>query len=104
MLKYYKVCRVRCKLCGTVLEYVNRSKQDNGLGSALMCDCGKVGLDPSACLYRVLGDPENYEDLSEPWEIADNLLAVEQDRAEGEIGCTVEELEAYLDNVIEGDD
>lgn len=101
--KYFKVCRVRCKRCGTVLEYVNRSRQDNGLGSALMCSCGKVGLDPSACLYRILGDRENYEDLSEPWEIADNLLVVEQDRAAGKSGCTVEELEEHLDKMIKGE-
>lgn len=168
-IKYFKVCRVRCKQCGTILEYVNRSKQDNGLGSALMCDCGKVGLDPSACLYRILGDRENYEDLSEEWSadtvwldrfiyryhldrrpdgewnerlevgfcpegavkvgqilrvgdwtqevlkvephykevprhvVQHQLDAVEQDRAEGKTGCTVEELDAYLDKVIETD-
>lgn len=66
-VKYFRLCRVRCKLCGAVMEYRNRSKQDRGPGRPMMCSCGKVGLDPSACFYRVLGEPEHYEDLSEEW-------------------------------------
>lgn len=65
-MKYYRVCRIRCKSCGTVLEYYNRSKSDRGPGYPTMCRCGKVGLDPSACAYRILGEP--FEDLSEPWQ------------------------------------
>lgn len=64
-LKYYKVCRVKCLLCGDVLERVNQTKQDNG--HLMMCRCKKVGLDPSASMFRILGSPEHYEDLSEEW-------------------------------------
>ena len=73
-IKFFKVCRVRCKNCGDVLEHVNQSKQDNGAGM-MWCTCGKIGLDPSACFYRIVGNeiPEgsfenSFEDLSEEWE------------------------------------
>lgn len=70
-IKYFKVCRVRCKICGDVLEHVNRSKRDNGAGM-MWCTCGKIGLDPSACFYRIVGNgisegsfEASFEDLSE---------------------------------------
>lgn len=64
--KYYKVCWVRCKLCGDVLEHVNRSK--NELSTMLTCSCGQVSLDPSPLFHRIIGDEGTYEDLSEEWE------------------------------------
>ena len=67
-LKYFSVCRLRCKRCGSVIEYHNRSKDDRGTGYPLTCSCGKVSLDPSACAYRILGAEEDWEDLSIPWE------------------------------------
>lgn len=63
--KFYHICRVRCRRCGDLLEYRNRSQQDRGPGRLLVCSCRKVALDPAACLYRILGEPEDYEDLSE---------------------------------------
>ena len=65
---YFKVCRVRCKCCGDVLEYENQSKKEQGTPAPLYCSCGKVALDPSATMYRILGSPNDYEDTSEPWE------------------------------------
>lgn len=65
-IKYYRVCRVRCKCCGDVLEHINHTKDDN-CHSILHCSCGKVSLDPAALMYRILGDPADYEDLSEEW-------------------------------------
>ena len=62
-MKYYHVCRVRCKKCGDLLEYENSSPLDSG--RLLICRCRKVALDPSATMYRILGEPEDYEDLSE---------------------------------------
>ena len=67
-LKYYRICRIRCKLCDTVLEWENQSKEDQGPSRAMYCCCGRVGLDPSAAAYRVLGSPENVEDTSEEWD------------------------------------
>lgn len=64
-VKYYKVCRVRCRLCGDVLEHVNQSKTERS--RLMLCSCRKVGLDPAAILYRILGNPEDMEDLSEEW-------------------------------------
>lgn len=73
-IKYFKVCRVRCNICDDVLEHVNRSKHDNS-ARMMWCSCGKIGLDPSACFYRIVGNgtPEGsfedaFEDLSEEWE------------------------------------
>lgn len=65
-LTYYRVCRVRCRGCGDILEYRNKTKADNGPARALMCRCGTTGLDPSASLYRIMGN--DFEDLSEEWE------------------------------------
>ena len=85
-LKYFKVCRLRCKRCGSVMEYHNRAKDDLGTRYPMMCSCGKVGLDPSACDYRILGNPEDWEDLSEEWtdeECDDRLFAIATQRIEG---------------------
>lgn len=64
--KYYRVCRVRCNCCGDVLEHVNRTKADN-YPRIFYCSCGKVGLDPAAFGYRIVGNFDDFEDLSEEW-------------------------------------
>ena len=66
-LTYYRVCRVRCKCCGDVLEQVNITKDDNSSG-LIRCSCGKVALDPSPIMYRIIGASVDYEDLSEKWD------------------------------------
>lgn len=65
-MKFYKICRIRCKCCGDILEYINRSKDDRS-GVLRFCSCKKVGLDAAACMYRILGESKHYEDLSEEW-------------------------------------
>ncbi len=65
-LTYYRICRVKCKCCGDVLEYVNLTKNDTG-SALLRCSCGKVALDPSPIMYRIIGASVDYEDLSEEW-------------------------------------
>ena len=66
-LKYYKVCRVQCLSCGDVLKKINQSKEDNS-SRVLYCSCGKVGLDPSASMYRILSfEGTAFVDLSEEW-------------------------------------
>lgn len=71
-LQYYRVCRVRCRLCGTIVEWRNRSKNDSGPGRILYCQCGKVGLDPAALMPRILvmlpATFDDVEQLFEPWE------------------------------------
>ena len=39
----------------------------------------------------------NHEKLLQ---LRDSLIAVEKDRESGQEGCTIEELESYLDNII----
>ena len=64
-IKYYKICRVKCKCCGDVLEHINQTKDERN--SLFYCHCGKVGLDPSPVMYRIIGAEEDFEDLSEEW-------------------------------------
>ena len=73
-VKYYKKNKVICKKCGDVLEYEHETKESNSPVS-MWCKCGAVGLDPSACMYRLLGNPEDYEDLSEEWADEENAKA-----------------------------
>ena len=61
---YYSVCRVRCTLCGDVLEHTFQTKDAGSIG-LMWCSCGKTALDPHPFAYRILGD--FFEDLSEKW-------------------------------------
>ena len=65
-LTYYRVCRVKCKRCGDVLEHINHTKEFNS-HRMMYCSCGKVALDPAVTMFRILGEPSDYEDLSEEW-------------------------------------
>ena len=66
-MTYYKVNRIRCKKCSDILEYEHKTKDSNP-HAMMWCKCGAVALDPSAYYFRIAGNPENYEDLSEEWE------------------------------------
>lgn len=81
-IKCYKVCRIRCRKCGDVIEHINHTKTDN-YHRLKYCSCGAIGLDPSAMMYRVLATPpatlNDYEDLSEEWpedEIDEKINAI----------------------------
>ena len=50
-----------------MIKYLHESKDSNP-GYMIYCRCGAVGLDPSAYMYRIIGGPDNYEDMSEPWD------------------------------------
>ena len=66
-LKCYKVCRIRCLHCGDVLKHVNQTKEENS-AQMMYCSCRRIGLDPSATLYRVVTTfGAKFEDLSEEW-------------------------------------
>lgn len=79
-MKYYRVCRARCKQCGDIVEHVNQSKDENA-PRVMYCSCKAVGLDPSATMYRILGSSADYTDLSEEWDDNSQLRAVPpQDR------------------------
>ncbi len=49
----------------------------------------------------VVMDMETYNRRELLYKIREELLAVEQDRREGIMGCTVDELGEYLDKIIE---
>lgn len=73
-MKCYRVCRVRCKRCGDVLEHVNKTKDENA-ARVMYCSCRATGVDPAAVMYRILGSPFDYEDLSEEWDENSQLRA-----------------------------
>lgn len=50
----------------------------------------------------VVMDMETYGRREKMLKLREELLAVEEDRLAGRAGCSLEELDAYLDNVIEG--
>ena len=47
-------------------------------------------------------DMETYGRREKMLKLREDLLAVEEDRLAGRAGCSLEELDAYLDSVIEG--
>ena len=50
----------------------------------------------------VVMDIETYSRRAKMLKLREELLAAEEDRAAGRAGCTLDELESYLDGVIEG--
>lgn len=50
----------------------------------------------------VVMDMETYGRREKMLKLREELLAVEEDRLAGRTGCSLEELDAYLDSVIEG--
>lgn len=68
-LKYFRICRVQCCTCKSILEYRNQSKSDRGPGRMMVCSCGRVALDPAASMYRIveLKRDAEWKDFSEPW-------------------------------------
>lgn len=61
-MKQYKICRVRCKKCGDILEQGTATRA----GGLMRCQCGAVGLDPDELAPRVLAESRDaFEDLSE---------------------------------------
>ena len=50
----------------------------------------------------VVMDIETYTRREKMLKLQEELLAVEEDRLEGRSGCTIDELDAYLNDVIEG--
>ena len=58
------------------------------------------GFIRSAC--RGFACTETYNRREKMLKLREELLAVEEDRIAGRIGCTIDELDAYLDDVIAG--
>lgn len=50
----------------------------------------------------VVMDMETYGRREKMLKLREELLAVEEDRLAGRAGCSLEELDAYLDSMIEG--
>lgn len=48
----------------------------------------------------VIMDIETYNRREKMLKLREELLAVEEDRIAGRVGCTLDELDAYLDDVI----
>lgn len=50
----------------------------------------------------VVMDIETYNRREKMLRLREELLAVEEDRIAGRLGCTLDELDVYLDDIIEG--
>ncbi|HMO78403.1 MAG TPA: hypothetical protein PKD95_04375 [Candidatus Paceibacterota bacterium] len=47
---------IKCKKCGTDVPTITR-------GDLIPCKCGAISVDGSKDLVRVLGNPEDYEEI-----------------------------------------
>ena len=47
---------IKCKKCGTEILTITR-------GDLISCKCGAISVDGSKDLVRVLGNPEDYEEI-----------------------------------------
>jgi len=47
---------IKCKKCGTVVLAITK-------GNLTPCTCGAISVDGSKDLVRVLGNPEDYEEI-----------------------------------------
>jgi len=47
---------IKCKKCGTEIHFETR-------GGLTPCKCGAISVDGSKDLVRVLGNPEDYEEI-----------------------------------------
>lgn len=69
---YFRVCRVQCRRCGTIIEWRSKTKTDGGPDRTIYCQCGGVGMSPSAYARRIVIVPPatiwDVEELSEKWE------------------------------------
>lgn len=68
-VKFYKVCRVTCKRCGTVMERTYTGPEEHG-GGPMACTCGAFTFDPSPLWPRLIwaNDVEPTTDCEEYYE------------------------------------
>lgn len=57
--------RIKCKICGDILE--SRSRYD-----FMFCSCGKAAIDGGHFYLKRSGNPNDWEELSEVIEINNN--------------------------------
>ena len=60
-----------------------------------------MNIRPSAAIRQNYNDIETYNRWEKMLKLREELLAVEEDRIAGRSGCTLDELDAYLDDVID---
>ena len=51
-----RFCKIECKKCGTEVSAITK-------GNLTPCKCGVISVDGSKDLVRVLGNPEDYEEI-----------------------------------------
>jgi hypothetical protein len=51
-----RFCGIECKKCGTEVHFETH-------GNLTPCKCGAISVDGSNDLVRVLGNPEDYEEI-----------------------------------------
>ena len=65
--KHIRICRVRCRRCGDLLEYIHKSKTETP-HMLLVCTCKAIIVDPDPISTRVIGNDEDYEELHDYWD------------------------------------
>lgn len=49
--------KIRCKLCNTIIEGDKK-------GHMIWCKCGKCAIDETPYYYRIIGNFEDYEEIT----------------------------------------
>ena len=63
-MEFLRICKVRCKHCGSVLGREYQSPHEHG-GPMEVCSCGKIGFDPGPIMWRATGKEEDREMILE---------------------------------------
>ena len=50
--------KIKCKLCGDIIEGDKK-------GHLILCECGACAIDETQYYCRILGEPNNYEKISD---------------------------------------
>lgn len=50
--------RIKCKLCSDIIE-------STSIHDFKFCSCGKVAIDGGKCYLKIIGSPNDLEELSE---------------------------------------
>ncbi len=52
--------KIKCRLCGTIIEGDKK-------GHIIFCKCGKCAIDETPYYYRINGNPEDIEEITEDY-------------------------------------
>lgn len=78
-------------------------RQDyNGIASLCRETCGPIYLTKNGEGDLVVMDIESFMRREKMLQLRESLVAVEEDRLAGRVGCSIDALDSYLTDIIEG--